>query len=155
MEEKNKRETPRCEFKGCLPHSAIPAYLLIWNLPSGPVVKWSCTGHRFSFGGNRSYAVAKFECFEENRNPRRHELAAPLDIPEEATLREMTGEEERDFGESDEETPTCVDPECLNPARRGEFCNECQSRWEDEQHAKAASAEAEGRPRAINRRRGF
>lgn len=45
---------------------------------------------------------------------------------------------------------TCVDPECLNPARRGEFCNECQSRWEDEQRAKALSER-----RSINVQRGF
>jgi hypothetical protein len=34
---------------------------------------------------------------------------------------------------------TCVDPECGNPARKGEWCDECQSRWEDEQRAKARS----------------
>lgn len=102
MEKKNMPETPRCEFKGCLPHSAIPAYLLIWSLLGGPVVKWSCGEHRFSFGGNRSYAVAKFECFEDNQHPRSQELAALLDIPDEARLREMTDEEERAFGESDE-----------------------------------------------------
>lgn len=50
---------------------------------------------------------------------------------------------------------TCVDPECGNPARRGEFCDKCHSRWEDEQRAKVAAVAAEGRPRAINRRRGF
>ena len=79
MVETSKTETPRCEFKGCLPHSAEPAYLLIWSLPSGPVVKWSCAGHRFSFGGNRSYAVAKFERFANNPPSRSHE-------PEQARL---------------------------------------------------------------------
>lgn len=67
MVEKNKSETSRCEFRGCLPHRAEPAYLLIWSLPSGPVVKWSCAGHRFSFGGNQTPVVAKVECFEEGK----------------------------------------------------------------------------------------
>jgi hypothetical protein len=76
MKEKNKPETPRCEFKGTLPHPARPAYLLVWNLPSGPVVKWSCAEHRHSFGGNRGYWVNRTEGYEDNRNPRSHELAA-------------------------------------------------------------------------------
>jgi hypothetical protein len=45
---------------------------------------------------------------------------------------------------------TCVDPDCLNPARRGEFCDECQSRWEDEQRAKARNER-----RTINVQGGF
>lgn len=65
MVKKDELETPRCEYKGCLPHRAEPAYLLIWNLPSGPVVKWSCADHRFRFGGNRKPVVAKVEWFEE------------------------------------------------------------------------------------------
>lgn len=150
MVTKNEPDTPRCEYRGCLPHSAVPAYVLIWNLPSGPVVKWSCAGHRFSFGGNRHYAVAKFECFEDNQPSRSHELAALLDIPEEARLREMTDEEEQAFCESEEETPTCVDPECGNPARKGEWCDECQSRWDDEQRAMARREQ-----RSINVQRGF
>ena len=88
MDEKNKPDTPRCEFKGTLPHPARPAYLLVWNLPSGPVVKWSCAEHRHSFGGNRGYWVNRTEGYEDNNNPRSHQLAAPVDIPEEATLRE-------------------------------------------------------------------
>jgi hypothetical protein len=114
------------------------------------VVKWSCAGHRHSFGGNRGYCVNRTEGYEDNRNPRSHELAAPLDIPEEARLREMTEEEERAFGESDDETPTCVDPACGNPARKGEWCDECQSRWEEEQRAEARREE-----RSINVQRGF
>ena len=102
MVKKIEPETPKCEFKGCLPHSATPAYLLIWSLLGGPVVKWSCGEHRFSFGGNRSYAVAKFECFEDSQPSRSHEVADALDLPEEARLREMTVEEERAFRESDE-----------------------------------------------------
>jgi hypothetical protein len=143
-------ERPSCEFKGCLPHSAIPAYLLIWSLLGGPVVKWSCEEHRFSFGGNRSYAVAKFECFRDTQPPRSHEIAAVLDILEEAKLREMTDEEERAVCESDEETTTCVDPECGNPARKGEWCDQCQSRWEEEQQATARRER-----RSINEQKGF
>jgi hypothetical protein len=140
-------QRPKCEYKGCLPHAAIPAYLLIWSLPSGPVVKWSCAGHRFSFGGNRRYAVAKFECFENDQLRRSDEHAALLDAPEEARLHEMT--EER--VESDDETTTCVDPECGNPAAyEGAWCNSCQSKWEDEQRAKARTER-----RSINVRRGF
>lgn len=126
MVEKNKPETPRCEFKGCLPHPAVPAYLLIWSLPSGSVVKWSCAEHRFSFGGNRKPVVAKVERFEE--------------------------ESSRSHCESGEETvqATCVDPECGKPAPyKGAWCEECQSRWEDEQRPKALLA---GR---ANGRRGF
>jgi hypothetical protein len=63
MVEKNKSETPRCEFRGCLPHAAEPAYLIVWSLTSGPVVKWSCAAHRFRFGGNRTPVVAKVEHF--------------------------------------------------------------------------------------------
>jgi hypothetical protein len=86
MEEKNKPDTPRCEFKGAVPHPARPAYQLVWDLPSGPVVRWSCAGHRHSFGGNRGYWVNRTEGYEDNRNPRSHELAAPLDEPDEAGL---------------------------------------------------------------------
>jgi hypothetical protein len=139
MKQKNNPETPTCEYKGCLPHLAVPAYLLIWSLPSGPVVKWSCADHRFSFGGNRSYAVTKFETFANNQPSRSIELAAT--------------EEGRCFRESDDEAleATCVDPECANPAPyKGAWCYSCQSKWEDEQRAKALR---DGR--SINLRRGF
>jgi hypothetical protein len=102
MEEKNNPETPKCEFKGCLPHSANPAYLLVWFLQSGVQARWSCAEHRFSFGGNRGYLVTKVECFEENKPSRSHELADALNLPEEARLREIPEEEERAFCESDE-----------------------------------------------------
>ena len=149
-------ERPKCEYKGALPHPAKPAYLLLWFLQSGVVAKWSCAGHRFSFGGNRGYFVTKVECFEDNKPPRSHELAAVLEVPEEARLREITQEEERAvFGEFKEQSPTCIDPECGRPARPGRFCDECYGAWEEEQRAKAAAAAAEGRPYAINKRRGF
>ena len=82
MEKKNKPETPRCEYKGTLPHPANPAYLLVWFLQSGVQVKWSCAAHRFSFGGNRRPLVTKVECFEEDKPSR----------SDEARLREMTDE---------------------------------------------------------------
>lgn len=88
MVEKNKPEMPRCGYKGCLPHAADPAYLIVWSLPSGPVVKWSCADHRFSFGGNRPPVVAKVEHFGEDEPSPTH-------------------------SESDDETAqaTCVDPD--------------------------------------------
>jgi hypothetical protein len=43
----------------------------------------------------------------------------------------------------EDETPTCVDPECLNSARRGEWCDECQ-------RAKALCER-----RSVNVQRGF
>ena len=125
MVEKNEPETPKCQYKGCLPHRAEPAYLLFWSLPSGPVVKWSCADHRFSFGGNRKPVVTKVECFGE-------ELSCS-------------------HCDARDETSTCVDPECGNPAPyNGAWCYSCQSRWEDEQRAKALSER-----RSINVRRGF
>lgn len=121
-----KLERPRCDFKGCLPHPANPAYLLVWFLQSGVQVKWSCADHRFSFGGNRTPVLAKVEWFEE--------------------------ESSCSHCEAGDETvqATCVDPECGKPAPyKGAWCYECQSRWEDEQRAKALLT---GR---TNGRRGF
>jgi hypothetical protein len=113
---------------------------LVWDLPSGPVVKWSCAEHRYRFGGNRGYWVNRTEGYEDNRNPRSHELAALLDVPVASRL-----------GDDAEEGPrTCVDPDCLNPARRGEFCNECLSRWKEEQRDKARRER-----RSTNVQRGF
>jgi hypothetical protein len=126
MEEKNKPDAPRCEFKGAVPHPARPAYQLVWDLPSGPIVKWSCAGHRHSFGGNRGYWVNRTEGYEDNREPHNHELAAPMFMLGEARL----------GGEPEEGLATCVDPECLNPARCGEYCNVCQSRWGDEERTR-------------------
>lgn len=87
-----KVERPRCEFKGAPPHPAIPTYLLVWNLQSGTRVKWSCAAHRFSFGGNHGYWVAKVEGFEDNSMPRTDDLAALLDAPEEYRFCDDTDE---------------------------------------------------------------
>jgi len=123
MVKKNEAETQRCEYKGCLPHRAEPAYVLIWSLPSGPVVKWTCADHLSNFGGNRTPVVAKVECFEEDKSSRSH-------------------------CESGDVQATCVDPECDKPAPyKGAWCDSCQSRWEDEQRAKALRT-----GRAIGRR---
>lgn len=140
MEEKNKPKAPRCEFKGAAPHPARPAYQLVWDLPSGPVVKWSCAEHRHSFGGNRGYWVNRTEGYEDNGNPRSHEPAALPDVPDEARL----------GNDAEEGLATCVDPECGNPAHKGEWCDECQSGWGDEQRAKALRER-----RSVNVQRGF
>jgi hypothetical protein len=137
-----KLQRPQCEFMGVVPHPASPAYRLVWDLQSGTVVKWSCGCHQFSFGG-RPYWVNRCEGLEDVEPPRTHEHAALPDAPQEYRL----------GGEEDESLASCVDDECGNPATPGEFCDECQSRWEDEQRAKATAAE--GRPRAINKQRGF
>ena len=127
MVEKNEPETPKCQYKGCLPHRAEPAYLLFWSLPSSPVVKWSCADHRFSFGGNRKPVVTKVECFGEDEPSCTHCEAGDETVQ-----------------------ATCVDPECGNPASyKGAWCYECQSRWEDEQRIKAL------RTGRANGRRGF
>jgi hypothetical protein len=123
-----KLQRPQCEFKGAVPHPASPAYRLVWDLQSGTVAKWSCAAHRFSFGGNHGYWVSRVEGYEDNGNPRTHELCAPLDPPTKGRL----GSDDEPLSEA-----TCVDPECGNPARRGEFCDECQSRWENGQAPKS------------------
>jgi hypothetical protein len=82
------------------------------------------------------------EGFEDNSMPRTHKLA---DAPEEHRLRDDT----------DERLATCVNDECGNPARPGEFCDECHGAWELKQRALAAQATAEGCPRSVNQRRGF
>jgi len=118
MVEKNRPEMPRCGYKGRLPHAAEPAYLVVWSLPSGPVVKWSCAAHRFSFGGNRTPVVAKVEHFGEDEPSPTH-------------------------SESGDETAqaTCLDPACANPAPyKGAWCHSCQSQSEDEQRAAAPAA---------------
>jgi hypothetical protein len=139
-------ERPQCEFRGAAPHPASPAYLLVWNLSSGTQARFSCAGHRFSFGGP-GYWVNKVEGFEDNKGEHltTEELVALLDLPVEGRL----------GNDSDERLATCLNDECINPARLGEFCDECHGAWEEKQRALAAQAAAEGRPRAINKRRGF
>ncbi|MGC1685355.1 MAG: hypothetical protein WA734_07035 [Candidatus Acidiferrales bacterium] len=150
MEEKNKPSTPRCGFKAALPHLARPAYLLVWDLPSGPVVRWSCAEHRYRFGGNRGYWVNRTEGYADNGNLHSQKLAALLDISEEARPREKMEDEERAFGESDENKHICVYPACGKLAREGKWCVECQSQWEVEQRAKARRER-----RSVNVQRGF
>jgi hypothetical protein len=50
---------------------------------------------------------------------------------------------------------TCIGPDCLNPARLGEFCDKCQSHWQDEQRAKAAAAAVRGSPLRPQQAKGF
>lgn len=139
-------ERPRCQFTGAPPHAASPAYLLVWSLSSGTQAKFSCAGHRFSFGGP-GYWVSKVEGFEDNEGEHSTtgELMALPDLPVEGRLGD----------DSDERLATCLDDECSNSARLGEFCDECHGAWEKKQRAKAAAAAAEGCPYAINKRRGF
>lgn len=142
-------ERPMCQFKGAPPHPAKPAYMLVWKLPSGDVVKFSCPAHRFSFGGSAGYWVNKVECYEDNKGERLR-TEEPVALPD-APVEGPTDSEGEPLPRA-----TCVDPDCGNPAPyNGAWCDSCQSRWEDEQRAKAAAAVAEGRPRAINQRRGF
>jgi len=141
-------ERPKCEFRGAPPHPAKPAYLLVWRLPSGDVTKFSCAGHRFSFGGSAGYWVNRVECYEDNKGVRQL-----TDEPVASSCEPVVGRLTED---KPSPKVTCGDPECGNPAPYdGAWCDSCQSKWEAEQRAKAAAAVAEGHPRAINQRRGF
>jgi len=141
-------QRPMCEFRGAVPHAAKPAYVLVWKLPSGDVTKFSCADHRFGFGGN-GYWINRVEGFLQDTDTSKDRTqgeSAASDAP-------FGGQPDSDgtLGEA-----TCVDPDCGKPAPyEGAWCDDCLRRWEDEQRAKAAAAAAEGRPRAINKRRGF
>lgn len=124
-------DRPNCQFKGAVPHPAKPAYMLVWRLPSGDVTRFSCAAHRFSFGGTVGYWVNQVECFEDNMGESlpAEEIAGSPDAPVEGQL-----------GSDDKPLPTatCVDPQCGKPAPyNGAWCDSCQSKWEDEQRAKA------------------
>lgn len=93
----NTLERPQCEFRGAVPHPAAPAYLLVWDLQSGTVAKWSCGCHRFSFGG-RPYWVNRCEGLEDGKPPRTHEYAALRDAPEAYRL---GGDEDEGFFEDE------------------------------------------------------
>jgi len=103
--------------------------MLVWKLPSGDVTKFSCAGHRFRFGGSAGYWVNEVECYEDNKGEHsgtEKSVALP-DAPVDGRL-------------AAEPLPKamCVDPECGNPAPyTGAWCDSCQSKWEDEQRAKA------------------
>jgi hypothetical protein len=157
---------PKCERTGTLPHAAT--MLVAWNLQSGRLWKYSCDEHLETFGGP-SYLAARLVGLVDNPsnsqpvhpinspNPPADELAEiarrenSLATAEHAASPDVAAENRPG---SENEAPleaTCVDPECGNPARyAGAWCDECQSRWEDEQRAKAQSM---GRP--VNMRRGF
>lgn len=163
-------QRPKCERKGTLPHAAT--MIVAWSLQSGRLWKYSCDEHVETFGGP-SYVAARLEGVVDNHSNAQpvHPINSPF--PPAALLADIARRENRLTTDEHAASPdataegrvspedgtpleaTCVDPECGNPARNGEFCDECQSRWEDEQRAKAAAAEAKSRPRAINQRRGF
>jgi hypothetical protein len=70
-------DRPRCQYKGALPHPAKPAYVLIWELPTHTVAKWSCAEHRFKFGG-RGHWITKVEGFwEDDAKPADDEVIEP------------------------------------------------------------------------------
>jgi len=163
---------PKCERKGGgKPHAAT--MMVAWELSSGRTWRYSCDTHAETFGGPK-YVAARLEGVVDNHSNRQplHPINSPF--PPAAVLAEIPrhgnsvsdaepiaspdvpvdgrlGSDDKPFSEA-----TCVDPECGNTAPyKGAWCDSCQSKWEDEQRAKAAAAVAEGRPRAINRRRGF
>jgi hypothetical protein len=172
-----KLKRPNCEYKGALPHPAKPAYLLVWDLQSGTVAKWSCAAHRFSFGGNHGYWVNKVEGFEGGGKPRTHEpalLDAEETHPEECRLGgdedegllEDEAPEERSLVEQlesdlvsalarEKKHPTIAAQPSPEDDVIGTLIEENHKRWEEKQRALAAQAAAEGRPRAINKQRGF
>jgi hypothetical protein len=48
---------PNCEKKGCLPHGAT--CVLIWELPSGREIRFSCDEHAEKFRSVHPYYVAR------------------------------------------------------------------------------------------------
>lgn len=134
---------PKCERKGTLPHAAT--MIVAWSLQSGRLWKYSCDEHAETFGGP-NYEVARLEGMVDNHSNAQpvHPINSPF--PPAAVLAEIARRENNlvtaepvalhDAGSEsrlsrEDETPveaTCVNPDCLNPARRGEFCAECLSR---------------------------
>lgn len=47
----------RCDYKGALPHDAD--YMLVWFLPSGIQIKWSCAEHRLKFNSHHGYWITE------------------------------------------------------------------------------------------------
>jgi len=105
-------------------------HALAWKLRQSPRVK-----QVFIAPGNAGTSQVG-----QNVEIKSSELDALLNLPVENRLGDDVEERLR----------TCVDSDCLNLARRGEFCNECQSRWADDQRAKARRER-----RSINVQRGF
>jgi hypothetical protein len=163
---------PKCERKGVgKPHAAT--MMVAWELSSGRTWRYSCDTHAETFGGP-NYVAARLEgVVDNNSNAQPAPLINRPDPPAARGAESVRSENSLANGETvplpdaafagpldSERKPlpraTCVDPECGNAAPyTGAWCDSCQSRWEDEQRAKAAAAAAEGRPRANNRRRGF
>ena len=158
-------QRPKCERKGTLPHAAT--MIVAWSLQSGRLWKYSCDEHTQTFGGP-SYVAARLEGLVNNHSNAQpvHPINSPfppaavladiarrensLTTDERATSPDVTVENRLSREDGTPLEATCVDPDCLNPARRGEWCDECQSRWEDEQRAEARREE-----RSINVQRGF
>jgi hypothetical protein len=133
MVKKDELETPRCGYKGCLPHAAEPAYLIVWSLTSGPVVKWSCADHRFSFGGNRPPVVAKVEHFAEDEPSPTHSESG--DEMEQATCADPAAAAATVHSQKNETSTAPVESTCIRcrmtPALAyplgcgGQLCQRC------------------------------
>jgi len=69
------------------------------------IIKWSCEAHRLSFGG-KAHWVTKVEGQDDgaNQNPSIEEI----------------------FQENVEGRVTCVDRRCPDPAKRGQWCDDCK-----------------------------
>lgn len=163
-------QRPKCERKGTLPHPAT--MIVAWSLQSGRLWKFSCDEHVETFGGP-SYVAARLEGLVDNHSNGQpvHPINSPyppaavlaevaqrgnsLTTDQLVELLDVPAESRLNVEDGTLHEATCVDPECGNPAHKGEFCDECHGAWEEEQRAKAAAAAAKGRPRAINQRRGF
>ena len=163
---------PKCERKGGgKPHAAT--MMVAWELSSGRTWRYSCDTHAETFGGP-NYVAARLEGVVDNHSNRQplHPINSPyppaavlaeivrrgnsVTDAEPIALRDRSGASLLDSEGKRLSIATCVDPQCGNPAPyTGAWCDTCQSKWEDEQRAKAAAAAAEGRPYAINRQRGF
>jgi hypothetical protein len=155
----------KCERKGTLPHPAT--VIVAWSLQSGRLWKYSCDAHAETFGGP-GYIVARLESLVDNHLNSQpvHPINSPFPpadllaeigrseksraTDEHAASPDVTAESRPTREDETLLDATCVDPECGNPARKGEWCDECQSRWEDEQHAKARHER-----QSINVQRGF
>ncbi len=156
----------KCERKGTLPHPAT--VIVAWSLQSGRLWKYSCDEHAETFGGP-NYEVARLEAVVDNFSNAQpvHPINSPFPPADElaeiarqensasaeepAAMPEATAESR--LGREDKPLPkvTCIDPECGNPAPyEGAWCDSCQSRWEDEQRAKAKTEK-----RSISVTRGF
>ena len=161
---------PKCERTGGgKPHAAT--MIVAWSLQSGRLWKYSCDEHVETFGGP-SYIAARLEGLVDNHSNRQpvHPINSPY--PPAAVLADiarrgdrLTTEElvallnapvEGRLGCDADEKPSedaAPDEKSLGEQLEDDLASALT--WEKKQRALAAQAAAEGRPRAINKRRGF